>query len=104
VAATDLGAAPAADELQLELVLIQQARQALLAGDSSGALQALSHYHRRISKPKLEQEALFLELKAQENQGSREQARDLARRLVERFPQSPHVTAAQRILEGTAKQ
>ena len=76
--------------LTLELERIDRARAALATGDAAQVLSELSEYQRVRSTGTLDREAWILRIDAMLLLGKRFEARDLARRYLERFPKDAH--------------
>lgn len=84
------GAAPNAS-LAAEIRLLDQARAALAAGDSSHAAALLDRYAANRPSAVLAQEAALLRVRLLLKQGDRAGATQLARRIIHEHPESTHV-------------
>jgi hypothetical protein len=84
------GAAPNAS-LAAEIRLLDQARAALAAGDSSHAAALLDRYATNRPSAVLAQEAALLRVRLLLKQGDRAGATRLARRIIHEHPESTHV-------------
>jgi len=96
-AASNEPAAAAEDRLSGEVALVDSARKALMRGDSAGALGLLERHRKEYPAGSLGPEAFVLRLEAMVRSGRSSAARDLAKRYLERNPQSPHASAIRRI-------
>jgi hypothetical protein len=92
---------PTADErLAAELSLLSDVRAAIDRRDASTALILLEQHDRRYrASAQLQPEARYLRLEALELAGRRDEAAEVARRLLELDPRGPHSARARRILE-----
>jgi outer membrane protein assembly factor BamD (BamD/ComL family) len=89
--------ADSADDLSEQLRLIDAARSAVAAGNTSAASQALSSYSSKFPHGSFGQEAQVLRIETVDMQGNHAQAAQLAKSFLERHPNSPHVSVVQRI-------
>jgi hypothetical protein len=92
---------PNADErLAAELALLSGVRAAIDRHDTDTALRLLAEHARRDpTDARLLPEARYLKLEALVLAGRREEARDVARRMLELDPRGPHAARAKEILE-----
>ncbi len=90
---SELEPTPALDStsgaLGRELALVDQARQALLAGDATRALGSLHDFARVDSTHTLDREAELLRIQALAARGQHAEAARLARSYVESYPNDP---------------
>jgi len=87
-------AAPAPPSLDDELGSMQRARSALSRGDATGALAELDRFAKGPGWRQLAVEASLLRIEALARAGRNDEARNLARRFVERHPNNPLVDRA----------
>jgi len=85
--------------LSEQLRLIDAARAAVAAGNSSAASQALSTYGSKFPHGSFGQEAAVLRIETVDLQGNHGQASALARSFLAQHPNSPHVGLVQRIAD-----
>jgi len=85
--------------LSEQLRLIDAARAAVAAGNSSAASQALSAYNSKFPHGSFGQEAAVLRIETVDLQGNHGQASALARSFLAQHPNSPHVSLVQRIAD-----
>jgi hypothetical protein len=86
------GALVADGPLTLELAHIDRARAALARGEAERALGELSAYRAIRTTGTLDREAWILRIDALLLLGKRDEARELARSYLERFPRDAHAT------------
>lgn len=92
--------ADADERLTAELALLSGARAAIDRRDAGSALRLLAeHAERYPNDARLQPEARYLRLEALELGGRPEEARDVARRMLELDPRGPHAARAREILE-----
>jgi hypothetical protein len=91
--------ADSATDLSEQLLLIDAARAAVAAGNSSAASQALSSYGSKFPHGSFGQEAAVLRIETVDLQGNHGQAAALARTFLAQHPNSPHVSLVQRIAD-----
>jgi hypothetical protein len=91
--------ADSATDLSEQLLLIDSARAAVAAGNSSAASQALSSYGSKFPHGSFGQEAAVLRIETVDLQGNHGQAAALARTFLAQHPNSPHVSLVQRIAD-----
>lgn len=84
--------------LAAELALLDNARQALAAGNAASALRSLNDYDVRFTRPNLAPEALYLRLEALTLQGDKSGTEAVARRLLRSYPAGPHAARARSVL------
>jgi hypothetical protein len=101
VSSVSKSAAPAdsAADLSEQLRLIDAARAAVAAGNSSAASQALSAYGSKFPHGSFGQEAAVLRIETVDLQGNHRQATSLARNFLAQHPNSPHVGLVQRVAD-----
>jgi len=92
------GVPPAADTLAQEVARIDAARAALAAGRAAETLAILDDYERRFPKRGFAPEALFLRMEACTSLGRAAEARAIAQRLLDRYPNSLHESRARAVL------
>lgn len=80
-------------QLAAEVVLLDRARAALLSGEPASALGVLQEYDSQPRSGTLEPETLVLRVQALHGSGDRAAATRLARRFIQRYPESRHVEA-----------
>jgi len=85
--------------LAAEVAYVDRARALLAASSSSQGLALLEAYERKFHEARLLPEVLFLQLEAYERSGRSTEARRIAQRLVDTFPNSPHVGRARKLLD-----
>jgi hypothetical protein len=88
-----------ASDLSEQLRLIDAARAAVAAGNSSAATQALGTYGSKFPHGSFGQEAAVLRIETTDLQGNHTQAAALARAFLASHPNSPHVSLVQRIAD-----
>jgi len=88
-----------ASDLGEQLRLIDAARAAIAAGNSSAASQALSSYSTKFPHGSFGQEAAVLRIETVDLQGNHAQAASLAKNFLAQHPNSPHVSLVQRIAD-----
>jgi hypothetical protein len=86
--------------LTVELERIDGARAALANGAAAQVLSELSEYQRVRSTGTLDREAWILRIDALLLLGRRVEARDLARRYLERFPRDAHAARLRELADG----
>ena len=84
-------------DLGEELRLIDAARSAIASRNAAAAAAALSSYRARFPRGTFAQEATVLQIETLDLQGNHTQAAAQARSFLARHPNSPHVSAVQRI-------
>ncbi len=89
--------ASSSDDLSEQLRLIDAARTAVAAGNTSAASQALSSYNSKFPRGSFGQEASVLRIETIDLQGNHTQAAQLARNFLAAHPNSPHVGLVKRI-------
>jgi hypothetical protein len=99
VASASPAPADSATDLNEQLRLIDAARAAVAAGNSSAASQALSTYGSKFPHGSFGQEAAVLRIETVDLQGNHGQASALARSFLAQHPNSPHVSLVQRIAD-----
>lgn len=80
-------------KLAEEVVLLDRARRALHAGEPASALKVLGEYGSKPRSGTLEPETLVLKVRALHGIGDRNGSAGLARRFIQRYPESRHVEA-----------
>jgi hypothetical protein len=92
---------PSVDErLAAELSLLNDVRAAVDRRDTESALRLLAEHDRRYpTDAQLRPEARYLRLETLERAGRREEARSVARRILELDPHGPHAARAKEVLE-----
>jgi len=97
--------APTAQPLQLsdEANLIDQAREAVAAGDGPGALRILENHRRRFPQPRLQPEALYLRMQALRLEGHLEAAMRVAQHLLAEYPNGPQSAAARAVVNAEGR-
>lgn len=85
--------------LAAEVAYVDRARALLAAGSSSQGLALLERYEQKFHEARLLPEVLFLRLEAYERSGRSTEARRVAQRLVDTFPNSPQVGRARKLLD-----
>lgn len=95
VPATTASSAPAAPPssatIRDEVLLLEEARAALAAGNATTAFAKLDEHARRFPRGLLGSEALVLRIRALQARGDHAAARSLARSFLEAYPASPFV-------------
>ncbi len=89
--------ADSAADLSEQLRLIDAARAAVAAGNSSAASAALSSYRTRFPRGPFAQEAAVLQIETLDLQGNHALAASQARSFLARYPNSPHASVVRRI-------
>ncbi|MET0791471.1 MAG: hypothetical protein ABW061_08110 [Polyangiaceae bacterium] len=84
--------------LAAELALLDNARQALAAGNAARALRFLNDYDTRFVHPNLAPEALYLRLETLTLQGDKAGTAAVARHLLRSYPSGPHAARARSVL------
>ena len=97
-AALEPSAERAASSLSAEVTALDNARQALGAGDAPRTLELLNGYETRFREPRMLPEALYLRLEAYTLKGDRSSAEAVARRILLVYPTSPHAARARAML------
>jgi hypothetical protein len=97
----DRPSGPSVDErLAAELSLLSSVRAAIDHRDADTALRLLVEHSRRYpTDARLLPEARYLRLEALELAGRRQDARDVARRILELDPRGPHAARAREVLD-----
>jgi hypothetical protein len=92
---------PSLDErLAAELSLLNDVRAAVDRRDTEAALRLLTEHDRRYpTDAQLRPEARYLRLETLELAGRREEAKNVARRILELDPRGPHAARAKELLE-----
>ncbi len=85
-------------QLAAELGVLDNARQAVAAGNAPRALQSLNDYDARFTRPNLLPEALYLRLEALTLQGDKSGTEAIARRILRSYPSGPHAARARAVL------
>jgi len=81
-----------------EVALLRWARLELSARAPTAARDVLTRYRQRFARGRLAAEAGWLELRTLEELGQKTEAKEVARKLIQTYPDSPHAEAAQRVL------
>lgn len=81
-----------------EVALLRWARLELSAHAPTAARDVLTRYRQRFARGRLAAEAGWLELRTLEELGQKAEAKEVARKLIQTYPDSPHAQAAQRVL------
>jgi hypothetical protein len=84
--------------LAAEVLALDEARQALAAGNAGHALQLLNGYETSIAKPRMLPEALYIRLEALTLQGDKIGSQAVARQLLRSAPSGPHAARARSVL------
>ena len=84
--------------LAAEVRALDEARQALAAGDPAHALQLLNAYETSVAKPRMLPEALYIRLEALSLQGDKLGSQAVARQLLRSAPSGPHAARARSVL------
>lgn len=84
-------------QLAEEVALLDRARAALLRKDARDALRVLDEYGTQRRSGTLEPETLVLRIQALREVGDRPGAAQLARRFIQRYPESRHVAALRKL-------
>jgi len=92
----------AAGDLREQIALLDRARAAVRARDSSRALAELSSYGKRFPRGEFSQEVTVLKIEALVQNGQMDAARSLGRRFLASHPESPHVERIERMI-GAAR-
>ena len=95
--ASTRAAASSTEDLSEQLRLIDAARTAVAAGNTSAASQALATYSSKFPRGSFGQEAAVLRIETVDMQGNHTQAASLARTFLAAHPNSPHVGLVKRI-------
>lgn len=99
--APKVSSTPTVDErLAEELLLLKDVRAAVDRHDTETALRLLAEHDRRYpTDAQLRPEARYLRLETLERAGRREEARNVARRILALDPRGPHAARAKEVLE-----
>lgn len=89
-------------QLLEEMRFLDQARAALLSGQTRDAMRWLREYRRSCPAQRLMPEALLLAMQAAVRQGDMTNAAEIAREIWTRFPNSPHAAKAREFLAASA--
>jgi TolA-binding protein len=89
---------PAADALEREIELLDQARSAVRANRPDAALAKLDHFAREFPRGKLSSEAFVVRLEALMRANRVAEARTLAAAHLTRDPSSPHAARIRRLV------
>lgn len=95
--------APPPSRLADELATLEGVRAALAAGDAARAVALLDAYEHSFPRGELSPEATVLRIQALLRSHDREAAQRVARRFVEEFPTSTHVSDLRRLLGGVGE-
>jgi hypothetical protein len=94
-----IAAPPVEDPLAREVQVLDEARQALLAGAPQQALATLDRFARQFPRGKLASEAFVMRLDALVRAGRKGEARTLAERHLSANPKSPHAVSIRRLTD-----
>jgi hypothetical protein len=86
-------------QLAQEMQVIDRARTALQANNPRLCLRILDEHRRTFTRPKLNPESAYLRMQAAQRLGDRATAMTIAREIVRRYPNSPHVGRAEALLQ-----
>jgi hypothetical protein len=86
-------------QLAKEMQVIDRARTALQANNPRLCLRILGEHRRTFARPRLEPESAYLRMQAAQRMGDRTTAMTIAREIVRRYPNSPHVGRAEALLQ-----
>ena len=98
VATHAASALDAGNPLAAEVAYVDRARTLFAAGQAGQGLALLERYERSFPEARLLPEVLFLQLEGYERAGRGAEARRVAQRLVEAFPNGPHTGRARKLL------
>jgi len=87
--------------LARETRLVDRARADLAAGRAGSALAILDEYQAQFPQPRYAPEALYLRMEGLLAQGNTQAARQVAKRLAQSHPNSPHAARAEALLTTT---
>jgi hypothetical protein len=90
-----------AEQLKVELAVLDEARRALAVGNPNVALDKLERMHRDFPGSALSQEASVVRIEALAKSGARGAAMTEAKRFSEAYPNSPYAMRLQRLLQPT---
>jgi Ulp1 family protease len=86
-------------QLAQEMQVIDRARTALQANNPRLCLRILDEHRRTFTRPRLNPESAYLRMQAAQRLGDRSTAMTIAREIVRRYPNSPHVGRAEALLQ-----
>lgn len=86
-------------QLAQEMQVIDRARTALQANNPRLCLRILAEHRRTFTRPRLNPESAYLRMQAAQRLGDRSTAMTIAREIVRRYPNSPHVGRAEALLQ-----